>query len=370
MEQAPPLSTGDGVMDELVADFVCEAAEGLGGLLAGIARLAADGVDRDASGQMLRRLHGLKGLCGFVSFRRCEALIHAGESLLSGLAEAPASPLALARLARLVERLSELLTWAAEHQAEPEGDDAELIASIEGATTGLKSSPWPVPVIAAGAEPAGEPFHPDFPWIEAGRPETERRTRAPWIGLDSLAQALGDRLGKRIELVVGGDDLRIAPEAARPLRLALIALVRNACDHGVECPAERRAAGKATLSILRLSVHRQGEGAIIELADDGRGVDPEQIRAQGVACGRLAPSAAGLDAAAIDSLVFSAGFSTAEAIDSISGRGLGLGLVRSELEGLGGTVSMTSIPGQGARFVLNLPATAVATPAARGRAAA
>ena len=131
-------------MDDLVADFVCEAAETLGGLQAGIARLSADRIDRVASDEMLRRLHGLKGLCGFVSFRRCETLIHAGESLAVAMAASPAAPLVLARLSRVVGRLGEILAFAAEHRCEPQGDDADLIAEVEGSAVQLRLTPTPV----------------------------------------------------------------------------------------------------------------------------------------------------------------------------------------------------------------------------------
>jgi two-component system chemotaxis sensor kinase CheA len=347
-------------MDDLVADFVCEAAEALGGLQAGVARLAVDRANGAAAAEMLRRLHGLKGLCGFVGFSRAEALIHAGESLVAALAVSPASSLALASLARMVERMGELFAHAAEHRAEPVGEDSELIAALEAAAIGR------------AALPSGEAWlAPDQYQTRAAWPESDRRVRAPWTGLDTLAQALGDRLGKRIELVVGGDDLRIAPTAATALRTALIALVRNACDHGVETPSERRALSKPPLSLLRLSVHRRGQGAVIEMADDGRGVDPGDVLAQCVVSGRLtAAAAAGLSAAEAQSLIFSSGVTTAPSVNSLSGRGLGLDLVRAELERLGGTVTLASAPGQGARFVLTLPATAIATTAARSRAAA
>jgi two-component system chemotaxis sensor kinase CheA len=347
-------------MDDLVSDFVCEAAEALGGLQAGVARLAVDRADGQAAAEMLRRLHGLKGLCGFVGFARAEALIHAGESLTAALAANPPSSTALALLAQMIERMGELFVFAAEHRAEPAGEDAELITALEAAAIGRAVSAF-----------GGAYVAPDEAGSRAAWPDADRRIRAPWTGLDTLAQALGDRLGKRIELMVGGDDLRIAPGAAATLRTALIALVRNACDHGVETPTERRAAAKPTLSILRLSVHRQGDGAVIEMADDGRGVDPQHILAECVASGRLSASeAAGLDEADAQRLIFSPGVSTAPVVNSLSGRGLGLELVRSQLERLGGTVILTSQPGQGARFVLTLPATAVATPAARNRVAA
>jgi two-component system chemotaxis sensor kinase CheA len=353
-------------MDDLVSDFVCEAAETLGGLQAGLSRLAVDRNDPSAAVEMLRRLHALKGLCGFIGFCRAEALAHAGESLLSALAVSPVSHDALTTLSQTLERLAALLAAAATRRAEPEGEDADLIGTLEDIAAGLRNAP-------PGAQPAiaEASIGPSARGGQVMPPNAERRTRAPWAGLDTLAGALGDRLGKRIELMVGGDDLRIAPAAAAPLRTALIALVRNACDHGVESPAERRAAAKPSLSLLRLSVHRSATGAVIELADDGRGVDPEFVREQCIASGRLEPhAAAALGADEVQNLIFSPGVTTAASVNSISGRGMGLELVRSELAAIGGAVTLASTPGRGARFVLTLPGSALATPAARSRVAA
>lgn len=324
-------------MDDVVAEFAVEAAEALVGLQAGLAKLAAQPKDRAAAADMLHRLHGLKGACAFLGLGRAEALAHAGETVLAAFAEVPAS-VALAELGAMIQRLGELLDHAIRRRTEPEGDDAELIAALEAAAC-------PRPRAGDAAEPAAPilPILPDFAASMTG----DRRTPAPWAGLDSLVRALGDSLGKRVQFAVGGDDVRIAREAAPALRTALIALVRNACAHGVETAAERRAAAKPALSILRLSLHRSADGVTLELADDGRGFEPS-----------------------IEGRAFEHGVSTARALTPLAGRGLGLSLVRREVEALGGAVRVASTPGLGARIVLALPASVLATPAARGRTAA
>lgn len=354
-------------MDDLVSDFVCEAADGLGGLQVGLVRLAGDGVDASAAADMARRLHGLKGLCGFLGFTRAEALAHAGEDLLAtgaGSSYAISSP-ALASLGDMIARLGELFSEAATARCEPEGDDADLIGRLEVGALTRRGAQFRE---AHGASPGVGRRAPD---PSAATEQPERRTRAPWIGLDTLARALGDRLGKRIDLMVGGDDVRISPAAAAPLRTALIALVRNACDHGVETPEERRLAAKPARALLRLSVHRTRDGAVIEFADDGRGVDPAQVRQRCVDSGRLAPDdAATLADADAQALIFAPGVTTAPAVTAFSGRGLGLDLVRREVEALGGQIELCSSAGAGARFIVRLPAAVLATSAARARAAA
>jgi two-component system chemotaxis sensor kinase CheA len=350
-------------MDELVHDFMCEAAEGLTGLQGGVARLAVDPTDAASAADMLRRLHGLKGVYSFMGFARSEALAHAGESLLAAMTERAAAPAALSLLTRMIERLGGLYADTSALRAEPEGDDRDLIAALEGAAVELHGrEALPAPQTA---------LPPAVPTIIFAHNGLDRRAPAPWCGLDTFARALGDRLGKRVDLTVGGDDVRIASAAAAPLRTALIAMVRNACDHGVENPMERRIRGKPTLSVLHLSVHRTDEGVAIELADDGRGVDPAQIRSRCVASGHMDVSvAARLTDEEAQRQIFATGITTAPAVTALSGRGLGLELVRRELDSLGGSVSLASVPGRGARFVMALPASALAAPAARGRVAA
>jgi two-component system chemotaxis sensor kinase CheA len=330
-------------MDDLVSDFVLEAAETLAGLQAGLCALSMRRGDVNTVPDMLRRLHGLKGLCGFVGLPQAEAVAHAAEDLLTVASLAPQVPdsVTLSMIAEMIARLGQLLGDATLRHIETDGGDEELITALE--------------VLVADMQP------------EPG----ERRTRAPWCGLDTLARALGDRLGKRVDLVVGGDDLRIDLAAAPAVRTALIALVRNACDHGVEVPSERRALGKPTLSILHLTVRRTADGLAIDMTDDGRGVDPGRVRARLVALGRFdAQAAAALSDASAQEQVFVPGVSTAETLTALSGRGLGLDLVRREVEKLGGRIELNSTPGRGCRFTLALPKDVLAGPSARRQAAA
>lgn len=320
-------------MDELVSDFVCEAVEALAGLQSGLANMAA-GCD-GAEAETMRRLHGLKGLCGLAGLARAEALCHAGETLVDALAKGPAPSSTLAAFATLVERLGELFSTVAVQGAEPHGADSELIVALGQAAAHARGR-------IADPGPLQAPLE-RYGWAGLSATGADRRTHAPWSGLDTLARTLGDRLGKRIDLVVGGDDLRIASTATTSVRSVLIALVRNACDHGIEMPDERRRLGKPPLALVRLSVHGHSDGGSIEVADDGRGIDPD-----------------------LHAWVFEPGASTAEALTPLSGRGVGLDLVRRQIETLGGSVRLTSEPGRGCRFLLSLPAAAIAT--ADGRA--
>jgi two-component system chemotaxis sensor kinase CheA len=337
-------------MDDLVTEFVLEASDSLAGLQSGLAALSLAGAESGVAAEMLRRMHALKGLCGFAGFARAEAIAHAAESLLVELRQDGRERdwRALALLADALEQLAVLIGAAAVGHGEAEGEDDELITSLERAASRRD------PDSATDSDP-----------------KPDRRARPPWAGLDTLARGLGDRLGKRIELMIGGDDVRVTLEASAPLRAALIALVRNACDHGIEPPEERRLAGKPGRARLQLTVRHTAQGFAIDLADDGRGVDPERVRrraeALGVASGEVL---AGMDVQALQRLVFTSGFSTIESATVVSGRGVGLELVAREVERIGGSMEMESVPARGTRFTLNLPESALAGPASRRLAAA
>jgi two-component system chemotaxis sensor kinase CheA len=329
-------------MDDLLSDFVVEAAEALAGLQAGLASLMLRRGDVDAVPDMLRRLHGLKGLCGFVGLPQAEAVAHAAEGLLAVAAQAPEVPdtVTLRMIAEMIGRLGQLIGAATLRQIDDQASDPDLIGALD--------------VIVADMQP-----------------KSDRRGRAPWCGLDTLARGLGDRLGKRIDLVVGGDDVRIALSAAPAVRTALIALVRNACDHGVEEPEARRALGKPSRAMLHVTVRRTGDGVAIDVSDDGRGVDTGKVRERFAALGRAhAEGAAALSDTEVQNLIFAPGLSTAETLTLLSGRGLGLELVRREVESLGGGVQMSSTKGLGCRFTLELPKSVLAAPGARRLVAA
>src|SRR5262249_12111787 len=133
-------------------------------------------------------------------------------------------------------------------------------------------------------------------------------------------------------------------------------LIRNSLDHGVETPNERRAAGKAPTAHVHLAARHQGGALVIEVRDDGRGVDPERIRAK-VIERKLADAAtaAKLSKPELMEMLFLPGFSTKQEVSEISGRGVGLNVVQTMAQQVGGVVTLESEPGKGARFTLRMP---------------
>ncbi|MCA2981069.1 MAG: response regulator, partial [Myxococcaceae bacterium] len=178
-----------------------------------------------------------------------------------------------------------------------------------------------------------------------------------------MVRELAKDLGKDVELVVEGADERVDRTVLEGLKDPLLHLVRNALDHGVESRAERDAAGKAPRGRLTLSARRDGERLVLNVADDGRGLRAAELTAVAVRKGLLDEVAVqGLSEAAAFDLVFLPGFTSRREVTDVSGRGVGLDLVKSRLQQLGGEVSVRSTPGQGAVFELRVPVSLTVAP--------
>ncbi len=170
---------------------------------------------------------------------------------------------------------------------------------------------------------------------------------------------LAARLGKRVKLVLVGDDTELDKLLVEALDEPLMHLVRNSVDHGVEPPDQRTAAGKPAEGTVTLSASHRGNQVEIRVSDDGRGLDPDRLRAKAVERGLMtAAEAEALDERAAREIIFRAGFSTAATVSEVSGRGVGLDVVRQTIVSrLKGTIDVESTPGQGSAFVLKLPLT-------------
>lgn len=171
-----------------------------------------------------------------------------------------------------------------------------------------------------------------------------------------LVRELAASLGKDAELIIDDPGLEADKAILEGLSEPLTHLVRNAIDHGVEPPAARHAAGKPTRAVVRLSARRDGANLVLELRDDGRGIDPAAIRRKVIDQGLMTPHAmAELSEAAILDLVFLPGFSTAESVTEVSGRGVGMDAVKTAIGRLGGRIRLASEAGAGTCVTLVLP---------------
>ena len=171
-----------------------------------------------------------------------------------------------------------------------------------------------------------------------------------------LVHDLAVDLGKEVDFAIEGADTELDKTVIDQLNEPLVHLIRNSMDHGLETPRERRAAGKPAAGTIHLSARHSGAHVLIQVSDDGRGLDVEAVRARGVERG-LIDGAARLSEAEIFSLILSPGFSTARAVTAISGRGVGMDVVRRSIEGLRGTIEIASKAGEGMTVTLRLPLT-------------
>ncbi len=178
------------------------------------------------------------------------------------------------------------------------------------------------------------------------------------LRLPRLVRDLASRLGKEVDLELVGQETELDRTVVDAIGDPLVHLVRNALDHGLEPPEERVAAGKPPRGRLTVSARQAGSGVVIDVRDDGRGVDPARVARKAVERGLIAPGDADtVDAAGAAELIFTPGFSTAEHMSDVSGRGVGMDAVRAKVRELGGDVRLESVHGAGSHVEIRLPLT-------------
>lgn len=252
---------------------------------------------------------------------------------------APAVPAAgqsiridLVKLDRLIDAVGELVIAQAMMAQRLSGHGLggiEELAMLDGLTRDIQES-----AMAIRAQPIGSVF-----------------SRVPRI-----LRELEASTGKRVRLEVSGESTELDKTVIERLSEPLTHLIRNAVDHGIEPVADRVAAGKPAEGVLHLSAEHRSGRIVIRIADDGRGIDRPRVLAKAVERGLIAADAV-LNDEEIDALIFAPGFSTAQTLSNISGRGVGMDVVRQNVKELGGRISIESAPGKGSVFTLALPLT-------------
>jgi len=171
-----------------------------------------------------------------------------------------------------------------------------------------------------------------------------------------LVHDLARETGKTIDLVTDGESTEIDKTVSERLADPIVHLIRNACDHGLETEDERRASGKAAAGQISLSARQTGGEVFITIEDDGRGINRERVRAKAEANGLIQPGQL-LPESELLQMIFEPGFSTAAQVTNLSGRGVGMDVVKRTIEGLRGQIDMTSEPGKGSIITLRIPLT-------------
>lgn len=178
-----------------------------------------------------------------------------------------------------------------------------------------------------------------------------------------IARDLARQLGKDVELALVGEETEVDKTMIEDLADPLIHLIRNAVDHGVELPLERQAAGKPAKSVVRLEARQEGDHIVLIIADDGRGMSAERIRAKAIEKNLISEEEANtLDERQSLNLIFLPGFSTMAQASAVSGRGVGMDVVKTNIQKLNGSIDIRSEPGKGSIFMISLPLTLAILP--------
>lgn len=179
-----------------------------------------------------------------------------------------------------------------------------------------------------------------------------------WQKLPRIVRDLAKDLGKTIDLEMHGAETELDRQVLELIKDPLTHMVRNSADHGLETPAERREKGKPETGTIKLSAYHQGGHIIIDIADDGKGLDVNRIKRKAIENGLVSESEAEkLSEAQIHKFIFAPGFSTASKVTNVSGRGVGMDVVKTNIDAIGGTIDLKSAMGQGTTFTIKIPLT-------------
>lgn len=398
---------------ELIADFVMRSMEHLDNSDALLLTLERSPDDRDALDATFRVFHTIKGMAGFLGFTEIERFAHDTESFLDGPRKGKEtfSPQAFDAVFAAVDRMRDLVAFRA-----PGGTPASLghpQAGTGPAAPGVTRLPGKAGASSPGDAGSGsrqaagrraadsivrvdedrldllldtigelviaeamvsEAAHGDAStWGLLGekfsrldkitRELQEMATSLRMVPLKGtfgrmarLVRDLGQKAGKSVEFVTEGEDTELDKAMVDLMYDPLVHLVRNAVDHGLESAEDRMAAGKPRTGKVTLRAFHGGGSVCVEVEDDGAGLDLEAILAKARSLGIVAEDAV-LGVRDTHDLIFMPGFSTASSVTDVSGRGVGMDVVRRTVEGLRGTIEVSSTRGCGTRFTLRLPLT-------------
>ncbi|MBT5048205.1 MAG: chemotaxis protein CheA, partial [Rhodospirillaceae bacterium] len=461
-------------MDELLSEFLTETSESLATLDLELVKLEQDPNAPDLIDNIFRLVHTIKGTCGFLGLPRLEAVAHSGENVLGKVRDGDlmVTTDTVSLILGALDRIKDLLATLEATEAEPEGNDADLIKLLDAMALGedvsgqvsapleseekqperelkegeatedelerafreteieptdvvTKSEPAAAPVPAAApapvaakakgnddgearAEKSGEPSvasqsirvsvdlledlmtmvselvltrnqlmqmirsHTDsefkVPLQRLSHVTTElqegvMKTRMQpignaWAKLPRIVRDLSHELDKKIDLQMLGADTELDRQVLELIKDPLTHMVRNSADHGLETPDERIAAGKMETGKVILNAYHEGGHIIIQIKDDGRGINVEKLKAKMLATGSASEAEIEeMTEQQIQMQIFAAGFSTAEKVTAVSGRGVGMDVVRTNIEKIGGTVELDSTWGKGSTFTIKIPLT-------------
>lgn len=396
-------------MDDLLADFIAESRDMLEALSGEIVAWENDPADRERLDAIFRFVHTVKGNCGFFDFPRLERLSHAAEDTLADCRAGRRSAdqgLVTAVLA-VIDRISDMVAAIGDGADLPGEDDEALIAALsDGGSEGGQAPDVATPtsrsksrrqaatprtirlpvdlldrvmsgvsdmavarndlarrLAQADSETGLEAPFNRLSAILADLSEAITRIRMQRIdtlfaGFPRMVRDLSHELGKQVMVEVESGDVEIDREMIEVVRDPMVHIIRNAVDHGIETPAERIAADKHEIGSLTITARQTGSEIRIGIVDDGKGIDGDKLVAKAIAANLIsAEDAAILTPRERNMLICQPGLSTAKEVTAVSGRGVGMDVVRANIEKIGGSLIIDSTPGSGTRMMLNIPLT-------------
>ena len=390
-------------MDDLLQEFIAETRETLEALSGEIVAWEAAPDDRERLDAIFRFVHTVKGSCGFLDLPRLARLSHAAEDVLDAVRSGERTPdtaLVDAVLA-IVDRIGVVVEAIDGGQTLDDSGDHLLIAALDKGAAAAAVENATVPASAARSTTRSVRLNVDLldrmmsgmsdmvlarnelarrmrddavdPGVEAALErlsltvaemrDTVTRTRmqkidALFSALPRMVRDTAAELGKSVTLNIEGSDVELDREMIEMMRDPLVHIIRNSIDHGIEAPALRRLAGKRENGWLTVAARQSGNQIVIEICDDGQGIDTDRLIAKIAAGGKRNEAAlrALSESAKLD-LVFEPGLSTRDDVTAVSGRGVGMDVVRANVEQIGGRIELSSTPGKGLRIAIHVPLT-------------
>jgi two-component system chemotaxis sensor kinase CheA len=414
-----------GEMDEIVAEFLVESYESLDRLDRDLLALERDPHSRDVLASVFRTMHTIKGTCGFLGFVKLERITHAAESLLAGLRDGSMSltPQTAGVLLATGDVVRRILRQIEVSGADGHDDHDALVGEL-GRLREAPASVSPTTAVAAEAQPTpraaasarGAPPRSTFTdttvrvdvslldrmmtlvgelvlarnhlvelasdradavlasatqsvdRITAELQEGVMKTRlqpirTAWGTFPRVARDLAVALDKHVRVETDGDDTELDRSIIEAIKDPLTHIVRNAVDHGIEEPTVRVAAGKPEEGVVVVRAYHEGGQVTIEVSDDGAGIDLDAVRAKAVELASMtSEQAKRMPEREVIDLLFLPGFSTADHVTTVSGRGVGMDVVRTNIERIGGSIDISSRQGEGTTFKIRIPLTLAIIP--------
>ena len=411
------------MLDDIVREFVAESYESLDRMSTDLVTLEQEPTNPETLSSVFRTMHTIKGTCGFLGFAKLEAIAHAGEDLLSLIRDGKLemTPDVASALLDTADAIREVLLHVESDATEGPGDYRGLVERLAvPAQAGGMVLADPVDdverLVRAAAMGAGKSVvnagdltvRVDVKLLDtlmstvgelvltrnqilqqadtvgdegllasaqrlnlltADLQDSVMKTRMQPIGnllsgLSRLVRDLALTCHKQAELEIEGQETELDRTLIEAVRDPLSHLIRNALDHGIEPPAMRATHGKSTRGRLTVRAFHQNGQVNLEIADDGRGIDLDRVRQLAVERGFVGPERAQtMSDQEAASLIFLPGISTAESVTTVSGRGVGMDVVKTNIEGIGGTVDVATQRGIGTTFLIRVPLTLAIMPA-------